>query len=176
MRRAVDLLSDYAAYHRDRRNIVTHLVGVPMIVFAVCVLLSRPAFAVGTVFVSPVWAVLALSSLWYLSRGAFALGLVTSAAMVLMVAAAERIAAGSTATWLGVGVGLFLVGWVIQFIGHHYEGRKPAFVDDIVGLMIGPYFVVAEIMFAAGWNKPLLAEIERRVGPTHLRDISAVRP
>ena len=37
-------LSQYAAYHRDRRNIATHFVGIPLIVFAVIVLLSRPAF------------------------------------------------------------------------------------------------------------------------------------
>src|SRR5881396_2262692 len=47
MRRTLDLLSQYAEYHRDRRNIVTHLIGVPMIVFAVGVLLARPGFAVG---------------------------------------------------------------------------------------------------------------------------------
>ena len=35
-------------------------------------------------------------------------------------------------------------------------------------------FVVAELMFMAGWNKPLLAEIERRAGPTHLRDIARI--
>jgi uncharacterized membrane protein YGL010W len=71
-------------------------------------------------------------------------------------------------------VGFFLVGWVIQFVGHWYEGRKPAFVDDIIGLLVGPMFVVAELMFMLGWNKPLLAEIERRVGPTHLRDIARI--
>jgi uncharacterized membrane protein YGL010W len=26
---------------------------------------------------------------------------------------------------------------VIQFIGHWYEGRKPAFVDDLIGLLVG---------------------------------------
>jgi hypothetical protein len=36
-------------------------------------------------------------------------------------------------------------------------------------------FVAAEAMFSLGWNKPLLAEVERRVGPTVLRDLSAVR-
>ena len=45
MRTATDLLTQYAAYHRDRRNIASHFVGVPMIVFAVGVLLARPAFA-----------------------------------------------------------------------------------------------------------------------------------
>ena len=45
MRSATDLLTQYAAYHRDRRNIVSHFVGVPMIVFAVGVLLARPTWA-----------------------------------------------------------------------------------------------------------------------------------
>ena len=40
MRPAIDLLSQYALYHRDRRNIASHFVGVPMIVFAVGVLLD----------------------------------------------------------------------------------------------------------------------------------------
>lgn len=42
MKSLVDHLSQYAAYHRDKRNIVTHFVGIPLIVIAVAVLLSRP--------------------------------------------------------------------------------------------------------------------------------------
>ena len=45
MRGATDLLVQYATYHRDRRNIASHFVGVPMIVFALGVLLAKPAFA-----------------------------------------------------------------------------------------------------------------------------------
>jgi uncharacterized membrane protein YGL010W len=45
-----------------------------------------------------------------------------------------------------------VVGWVIQFVGHYYEGRKPAFVDDITGLIIGPLFVVAEAAFLMGMS------------------------
>lgn len=46
-----------------------------------------------------------------------------------------------------------------------WEGRKPAFVDDLVGLLVGPMFIVAEWMMATGWGKPLAAEIERRAEP-----------
>jgi uncharacterized membrane protein YGL010W len=84
------------------------------------------------------------------------------------------VADGSTASWLAWGVGSFVIGWVIQFIGHWYEGRKPAFVDDLVGLLVGPMFVTAEAMFMLGWNKPLLAEIERRAGPTVVRDMAKI--
>ena len=49
-----------------------------------------------------------------------------------------------------------MVGWVIQFVGHVFEGRKPAFVDDIMGLIIGPLFVVAEVGFALGLRREVL--------------------
>jgi uncharacterized membrane protein YGL010W len=57
-------------------------------------------------------------------------------------------------------------------VGHFYEGRKPAFMDDAVGLLVGPMFVVAEFLFSQGWGKALMAEIERRAGPTMLRDLA----
>lgn len=47
MRTLTQQLTQYAAYHRDRRNIATHFIGIPLIVLALGVLSSRPAFAVG---------------------------------------------------------------------------------------------------------------------------------
>jgi uncharacterized membrane protein YGL010W len=61
---------------------------------------------------------------------------------------------------------------LIQFVGHYYEGRKPAFADDIVGLLVGPMFVVLEMLAALGLFKGLMADIERHAGPTHLRDLA----
>ncbi len=174
MRTATDLLIQYAQYHRDRRNIASHFVGVPMIVFAVGVLLARPAFALGSLELSPAWIAFALAAAWYLSRGCIALGLAVSAGVGLLMLVAHQVAYGSVASWLGWGVVTFTIGWLVQFVGHWYEGRKPAFVDDIVGLLVGPMFVTAEALFMFGWNKPLLAEIERRVGPTVLRDIAKI--
>ena len=56
MKTLIDHLAQYAAYHRDPRNIHTHFVGVPMIMFAVVVLLSRPVWWLGMVPVSPALA------------------------------------------------------------------------------------------------------------------------
>lgn len=175
MRTAQQLLTQYAAYHRDRRNIATHFVGVPMIVFAVGTLLARPGFDVAGLALTPAWIVFALSALWYLSRHAV-LGAATSLVVGVLIYLGHHTAASTTTAWLATGIGFFVVGWIIQFIGHYYEGRKPAFVDDLVGLLVGPMFVVAEWMFAAGWNRPLLQAIEREVGPTVLRDMAAARP
>jgi uncharacterized membrane protein YGL010W len=174
MRNATDLLAQYAEYHRDRRNIVSHFVGVPMIVFGVGVLLARATFPAFGVSLTLAWIVFALAAAWYMTRGNIVLGIAVSVAVGVLIKIGHEVSGGSVALWLAWGVGFFLVGWAIQFIGHCYEGKKPAFVDDVVGLLVGPMFVVAELMFMGGWNKPLLAEIERRVGPTHLRDIARI--
>ncbi|HBL20549.1 MAG TPA: hypothetical protein DDZ29_06860, partial [Alteromonas mediterranea] len=51
-------LSEYAKYHRDQRNIYTHYIGIPLIVYSVFCLLSTPVFGVhlsliGTINASP---------------------------------------------------------------------------------------------------------------------------
>lgn len=172
-RSATDLLSQYAEYHRDRRNIATHFVGVPMIMFGALVLLSRPAFELGGVLLSPAWLLLSLIVAWTLSRGALALGLVTAGVWLLLAWLAHRVAAAAgTGVWLAWGLGFFGVGWVIQFVGHYYEGRKPAFVDDLVGLFVAPMFVLLEMLAPAGIFRSLMAEVERRAGPTLLRDLA----
>jgi len=81
------------------------------------------------------------------------------------VLAGQILAAESTAVWLGWGLGLFLVGWVIQFVGHYYEGRKPAFVDDVMGLAVGPLFIVAEVAFWLGLRDDVRRVVEERSGP-----------
>ena len=161
-RPATELLVQYAGYHRDPRNIASHFIGIPLIVLAIGVLLAR----VDVAGLSGAWAAWALSSAWYLSRGKPVLGLATSAVNAALMAGAHLLAAGSVAAWLGWGLGLFALGWMIQFVGHHWEGRKPAFVDDLVGLLVGPIFVVAEWLMALGWDAALAAEINRRAGPT----------
>jgi uncharacterized membrane protein YGL010W len=174
MHAATDLLSRYAEYHRDQRNIASHFVGVPMTVFALGVLFARPAFALANVALSPAWLLFALAAAWYLTRGSIVLGATVTAGTAALLLAAHPLAYSGVAAWLGWGVGLFVLGWLIQGVGHWYEGKRPAVADDLAGLLIGPMFVAAEALFMLGWNKPLLAEIERRAGPTTLRDLARI--
>ncbi len=172
-RPALDLMAQYAAYHRDRRNIATHFVGIPLIVFAVSALLARAEFTLADAPMNAAILLWGASALWYLTRGNLLLGAATALVNGVLTALAMTATHDTTtASWLAIGVGSFVVGWVFQFVGHYYEGKKPAFVDDLVGLLVGPMFVVGEGMFMLGWGRPLLAEIERRVGPTHLRDLA----
>jgi uncharacterized membrane protein YGL010W len=168
-RDGTSLMVLYARYHRDPRNVASHFVGIPMIVFAVGVLLNRPAFDLAGLALTPAWLLWALSTLWYLSRGLGLVGWAVSALNFLLIWAAHGLGATTTPVWLAWGVGAFVLGWVIQFVGHYWEGRKPAFADDLVGLLVGPAFVVAEALFAAGLCKPMAESIECEAGPLRRR-------
>lgn len=162
MKTLTEHLAQYTAYHLDARNVATHWIGVPMIVLAVATLLARPVWLVGDLPVSPAVLVSLASVLFYL-RLDLRFGAVMAVWLAAFVTLAHGLAAQTTTLWLTAGIGLFVVGWAIQFLGHHFEGRKPAFVDDIMGLLIGPLFLVVKLAFALGWRLPLKADIERRV-------------
>lgn len=161
MKNLTDQLTQYAYYHQDARNINSHFVGVPMIVMAVVTLLSRPVIAVGGLPLSVALIAAVLTTMFYL-RLDLRFGVVLGVVLALMLSGGQWLAAQTTALWLSVGLGLFVVGWVIQLVGHYYEGKKPAFVDDMVGLLIGPLFVTAELGFLLQMRLELKAEIHRR--------------
>lgn len=164
MKTLADHMISYARYHRDPRNIASHFIGIPMIVLAVTILLSRPQWAVGGLMLSPAWVAVALASAFYL-RLHLGLGALLGSMLVGCALWSQSLAQGPTAHWLAWGLGLFFVGWVIQFVGHFYEGRKPAFVDDLVGLLQGPMFVVVEALFALGLLASLRQAVEAGAGP-----------
>ena len=169
--RAADaLIVQYAAYHRDRRNILTHFIGIPMIFTAIAMWLAFPlGQSWGAYGITAAWLVWAVTGFWYLTRGDALLGVATGVVNGVLVALAHSLAGQAPAWGLApwqLGALLFVVGWVFQFVGHCWEGRKPAFVDDLVGLLVGPMFVVAEWLMALGGLKDLRQKVETEVGPT----------
>ncbi len=162
MRNLEQLLTQYAAYHRDERNLKTHFVGVPMIVFSI--ILAFAQMVVGPVHLGWVIIVPAMAYFLYLDRP---LGFSLAAYLIANTLVASVLSAltGLT-TCLVLAALLFIGGWAIQFLGHRYEGVKPAFLDDAMGLVISPLFLMAEIAFMLGHKKHLKNYIEARVGRT----------
>lgn len=176
MTRIEQSLTQYAAYHRDRRNIATHFVGVPMIVFAIILALATIIIPTGSVAVS-LAAVFSLVLSVYYFKLDWALGIAMAIVLFLMCAGASemthRLGMGASLAWAA---GIFVAGWAIQFLGHKFEGMKPAFFDDVKQLLIGPIFVCAETFFLLGAKPELRRYIEDRVGPTVARrDGSPIR-
>jgi len=148
----------YAQCHRDPRNIATHFVGVPLIVFAVVVMLSRPLFSVGEFLLNPAMVLALFAGIFYL-RLHLIFGAVLAGLLGICVWAGWHIAQMPTAIWLAFGVGWFVFGWILQFVGHLFEGKKPAFVDDLMGLLQGPLFLLVEAALALGWRPDLKAKM-----------------
>jgi uncharacterized membrane protein YGL010W len=161
MRTIEQHLTQYAAYHRDKRNIAMHFVGVPLIVFSVVLALAQISLA----SVHAGWVCIITASVYYiwLDR-TLGVSMLILLALSGVLASLISMQTGVTAA-LVLALFLFVVGWIIQFVGHKYEGMKPAFVDDIMGLAIGPLFVLTEAYFLLGLKRELRRYIEDRVGP-----------
>ena len=149
-------LASYASVHRDRRNKATHFVGIPVIVFSLLLLLSLWRFEAGSLD----WT-LSLAAAIVAALGWMALDLGIGVIMAMLMApawyAADALAGAlgsSSAVWMAFIV-LFVGGWVLQFLGHHYEGKRPALLDNIFQGFIGPMFLVAETMVAMGHRHDL---------------------
>ena len=46
---------------------------------------------------------------------------------------------------LWVGLGLFVLGWALQFLGHWYEGKPPEFLSDWRFLLVGSRWWAAKM-------------------------------
>ncbi len=48
---------------------------------------------------------------------------------------------------------LFVVGWILQFLGHAIEGNQPAFLRNPVYLLVGPLWLARRAVAAMGLSK-----------------------
>jgi len=160
MKSLVDRLASYAEYHRDKRNIATHFVGIPMILVGTQASLAKLGFGP---FNAAVGAT-ALASRYYRDLDP-SYGAAMAAVLGATCAMGTLLATLPLPLWAGAAGSLFVGGWALQFLGHWFEGRKPAFLDDLRGLLDGPLFLVAEVAFALGLSPELRAQVEDRAGP-----------
>ena len=49
---------------------------------------------------------------------------------------------------------LFIVGWILQFVGHAIEGNQPAFLKNPIYLLVGPLWLAKRAAAALGLVKP----------------------
>ena len=154
----LEQLAMYAAYHRDLRNQATHHVGVPLIVYALMLALTQiPIIA----SVSAATIVIILLLGFYLVNVPLVGGLAVLIYGILYGVAARVGEAGADVVW-STFAACFVGGWIIQFIGHVFEGRRPALFDNAVQVFMAPPFLIAELLFVFGAAQDLAAQIDRR--------------
>ncbi len=151
MRQIDTLLDQYSADHQNRTNQIIHVLCVPPIVWSVIAMLWTVPVPTGW-FQPGAVAALAMvaSALWYwkLSRK-------LGAGMVLAFIVCGGIdwwiaTQFGMATLFWVALGMFVVAWIGQFIGHIYEGHRPSFLTDLVFLLIGPLWTLRKLYARLG--------------------------
>jgi len=160
----LEQLAMYSAYHRDGRNQATHHIGVPMIVFSLLVLTSTVPLATLEVGRVTLGAVLIGVLLLYYIVNAPLIGTIAALIYGALLYFAEVMALEGTVFAVKSFAVLFIVGWVIQFMGHVFEGRKPALFDNLTQVFIAPAFLIAEVLFMLGLEQKLKADVEARAG------------
>ncbi len=133
--RAIDqLLGEYAESHRHPTNKRIHYVCVPLILFSTLGLFwwVHPLLAAALVVASLVWY-LRLSP-------ALAFGMLAISAAMLF--GLWRL---PPAQLLWISAGVWIVAWIVQFIGHEIEGKKPSFFRDVLFLLVGPVWILAAL-------------------------------
>jgi len=155
MRTMQDWIDSYSADHRNPTNQLFHWLCVPPIVWSVVALLW--AVPVPASLARPgAWAVLVmvLAFYWYWRRShRLAAGLLAVFALFGLLAHVLYNQLGA-AMLCYVAVGVFVLAWIGQFIGHHYEGRRPSFLTDLSYLLIGPAWLMAKALRKFGVRAP----------------------
>ena len=143
----------YSHDHLNDTNQWIHVFAVPAILWsAVAMMWCIPV--PGTLFQPGLWAALAMFFAWmFYNRASRKLGYGMLAIFVAMAWAMRWLYAFlGPQHLLFFGMGIFIVAWVGQFIGHRIEGRKPSFLTDLTYLLIGPAWVLAKLYRKLGWS------------------------
>ena len=156
------LMQSYASYHRDARNKATHFVGVPLIVYAIFVLLSLvklPGYE-NLPFPYTVASIFLVATTFYYFKLDVLLTLIQLPFSFALLYFANETANLPQVTALMIFAAAFVLGWGIQFLGHYFEGRKPALFDNILQIFNAPLFLAMEVAFVLGLHQELRHQIE----------------
>lgn len=135
-------LTEYGKSHQHPANRTIHKIAVPLIVLSLIGL----AWSVSFVLV----ALLVFAGMLFYARLSLKLAIGMLLFFALEICAVYWLEQNLRfPLWL-VSITIFVVAWILQFVGHAVEGKKPSFLQDLLFLLIGPAWVVAPIYRAIG--------------------------
>lgn len=151
MRNVDVLLDNYSMDHQNPTNQKIHVICVPAIVWSVTAMLwciPSPHQDINP----GIWGALSMFLAWaYYWRQSKSLSIGLLLAFT---------AAGFLNRWIlytygiyvlfGLAVGVFVVAWIGQFIGHKIEGKRPSFLTDLVYLLVGPMWTLRKLYYRLG--------------------------
>lgn len=147
-------LLEYGQYHQHQSNRITHYIGIPSIIMATLIFLSWASVSIAGFWnISFSWLAVAALCIYY-----FTLDIKLAAAATVLLAIMTVIA-----TWIAYPAPtivsfiifciLFVGGWILQFLGHHFEKNRPAFFKNVMQMLIAPLYILVELIKALKLEK-----------------------
>ncbi len=153
--RKVDLLfAEYSKSHRNATNKFIHWFCVPLIFCSILGFISLIPSSHFCIFYFGCISIVSLAAVVLIGLYYVRLSLLIGVTMILIMLLAEHciyltnINLGKQAWILYLGV--FVITWIFQLIGHKIEGKKPSFLKDIQFLLIGPIWLLGFILKKTG--------------------------
>jgi uncharacterized membrane protein YGL010W len=168
-------LIDYTEAHSDRVNGIMHAVGNPIIFIGVVMPLSLVSVTVSG-FHLGLAPLLVIPALLLWMAWDFGLGAGIAVASIPLLWIASAIATSVSFTWMWIiAVTLFVLGWVLQIVGHQlFEGKRPTALNNPVQSLIAPMYMVAKLYIAFGFRSDLAAIL--RMSPGELPGTAPLYP
>jgi uncharacterized membrane protein YGL010W len=137
-RKIDQLLAHYGSSHTHPTNELIHFAAIPLIMLSLC----------GLMFALHPWVAYAFiaASMVYYAR----LSWVFFASMCVWAVLVVGLVHAMGSYVLVASIAIFIGAWIIQFIGHKIEGKKPSFLEDLQYLWVGPMFVLSKLFAKLG--------------------------
>lgn len=138
MRTIEKLLLQYSESHQNKTNVLIHAIAVPSIYFVTLGLIWAIPVPNFIADFNVTWAhILAIPILFYYFKLSGPIGAAMTLLTIACFGGINLIAYYGVSVWLFC-LSLFIVMWILQFIGHKIEGKKPSFLEDLRFLLVGP--------------------------------------
>ncbi|MBF25732.1 MAG: hypothetical protein CMP49_04360 [Flavobacteriales bacterium] len=168
MKTIQEWFDEYGKSHQNKTNKIIHWICIPLIFWSIISLLSliphsyldifNNDFLNGLSHWGTIVILLGLTFYLRLSLNIF-LGMFVFSIFVLIdiyyvihlfdhsryYGLLSNLNISSTTFLLYISIFVFVFAWVLQFIGHKIEGKKPSFLKDIQFLLIGPAWLLGFI-------------------------------
>lgn len=134
------LFADYASYHQTAGNKAFHRLGIPMIMLSLIGMLTVVKVGTfgGVQYDLAMLLIAASSAYYFVIEWRLAIAMIGVSLLFYFIGA-----------WIPfwINVAVFVLGWIFQFIGHKvYEHKNPAFFRNFVHLLVGPLWILNDVV------------------------------
>ena len=140
-------LEAYSKSNQNKTNKIIHWICVPAIFFSILSLLSFIKIPLLERFLTPEISNFASLFIFFALLFYIRLSVKMAIGITLFTLLCYKgiFFLNTTDYKLSISLDIFVLSWIIQFIGHKIEGAKPSFFEDIKFLLIGPAWLLSFI-------------------------------